>query len=250
MTESAPPALARLRAGEPVCGLAQTFVLPQITELAVWSGFDFVMLDCEHGVADEAAHLACLAAAQGHDLFVAVRLRRGDLAAVGRYADWGADALLMPDLCSAQDAQAFASAALPGPAGSRSSASITRARRFGLDRAMPAPLLLGMIESAAGIAEIDAIAASGVDGLVIGPSDLSADLGVAGQFEAEEYRSAFERVERAARDHRLVLGSKIHPPFEFDRLIEGGHRFILATSDIAVLAAGFRSATRAKDVSR
>ncbi len=241
MTESS-PALARLAAGDPLLGVVQSFALPQITELVLWSGLDFVILDCEHGVADEGAHLACLAAAGGHDLFVAVRSRRGDLAAVGRYADWGADMLLMPDVCTAQEAQAFVSAALPGPAGSRSSASVTRAGRYGLGPAQPAPLLLAMIESGAGVAQVDDIAASGVDGLVIGPSDLSADLGLAGQFEAGDYRSAFERVERSAREHRLILGSKIHPPFDLDRLIAGGHRLILAASDIAVLASGFRSA--------
>ena len=242
MADSVPSALARLKSGEPVFGLVQTLALPQITELAIWSGLDFLILDCEHGVADEVAHLACLAAAHGHDLFVAVRVRRGDLAAVGRYADWGADAVLMPDICTAEVARAFVSAALPGPAGSRSSTSMMRAGRYGLGPAAPAPLLLAMIESGAGVAEIDAIAEAGVDGLVIGPSDLSADLGLAGRFDSDDYRSAFERVEQSARAHQLILGSKIHSPFGLDRLIGAGHRFVLATSDIAVLAAGFRSA--------
>jgi 4-hydroxy-2-oxoheptanedioate aldolase len=90
-----------------------------------------------------------------------------------------------------------------------------------------------------------AIAASGVDGLVIGPTDLSADLGEPGRFAADVYRNAFEQVERAGRAHHLILGSKVHPPFGVDRLLEGGHRFILATSDIAALAGGLRSARQA-----
>jgi len=243
---ASPAALGRLEAGGTVVGIVQSFPSPQITELAVWSGFDFVILDCEHGTADEAAHLACLAAAHGHDLFVAIRIRRGDLAAVGRYADWGADAILMPDVTRAEEARAFVSAALPGPDGTRSSASLTRATRYRMAPAGPKrPLLLAMIESATGVEQVEAIAAAGVDGLVVGPSDLSADLGLPGRFDDDRYRAAFEQVERAAHAHCLILGSRPHPPFDLDRLLGAGHRFVLATSDVAVLAGGLRSALAA-----
>lgn len=224
-------------------GLVQALVSPQISELAIWAGFDFLILDCEHGVADEAGHLACLATAQNYPAFVAVRLRKGDLAAVGRYADWGADALLMPDVGSVGEAEAFVAAARPGKSGSRSSASLTRAGHYGLRAPASPPLLLAMIESAAGVAAADGIAAAGVDGLVIGPSDLSADLGL--PYASDAYRIAFEQVEQAARARGKILGSRFHPPFDRDRLVAGGHRFILAASDLGILAGGLRAAAMA-----
>jgi 4-hydroxy-2-oxoheptanedioate aldolase len=236
-------ALARLRQSEPVFGLIQTIPNPTLTELAVWSGFDFVIIDSEHGVADEAAHLACLQVVSGTDAFAAVRVPAGNFGAVGRYLDLGADAILMPDVRSAEDAGTFVAAATTGPNGTRSSTGSARASRYGLGRLSDqSPLLLAMIEgrmAAEGVGGI--IATPGIGGLVIGPSDLSADLGCPNDFTNPAYTQAFSHVERCAANARLVFGTKPHPGFELERLLAAGHRFIIAAADITTLRDGFRA---------
>lgn len=234
--------LERLRAGEVMLGAAQLIPSPVISELCVWSGFDFVLIDCEHGVIDEAAQLCCLQVIGANGGMSIVRVRAGDLAAVGRYLDFGADAVFMPDVRSAQEAAAFVAAGTFGPEGSRSSTSGgVRARRYGLPQPplCARPGLFALIESRAAVEGIDDIAATpGLSGLVIGPQDLSADLGCEADFAAPAYGAAFERVEAAARSAGLILGSRPHPGYPAARLIEAGHRLILLGADIGALREG------------
>lgn len=243
MTEEKPGALARLRAGEACFGAIQTIPVPTITELMAWSGFDFVILDCEHGVIDEPGQLACLQALSGSGLFSGVRVRPGEFGAVGRYLDFGADAILMPDIKGAEEARAFVAAATPGPSGSRSSTGAARARRFGIaGPPSPEPLLIALIEGGQAVEAIDDIAAvQGLGALVIGPHDLSADLGCSGDFADPRYASAFARIEAAAHRHGVVLGSRSHPGYPLERLLAQRHRLLIASADVLALRDGFRS---------
>jgi 4-hydroxy-2-oxoheptanedioate aldolase len=238
-------ALARLRLGEAVFGTLQSMPTSVVTEIAVWSGYDFVILDCEHAIHDEAAHLAALQVISGSSAFAMVRVRPGDLSAVGRYLDFGADGILMPDVKSPAEAQAFVAAAKHAPDGTRPmTGGSARATRYGLADSEVAerPLLVAMIESGQAVATITAIAATpGLDGLVIGPYDLAADLGTPQEFSSPAYREAFAQIERTAIENGLLLGSRIHPGFPIERLLSGGHRFILVAGDIMALRDGYRA---------
>lgn len=234
--------LEQLKSGKVMFGAAQLIASPTISELCVWSGLDFVLIDCEHGVIDETAHLACLQVIAGAGGMSIVRVRAGDLAAVGRYLDFGADAIFMPDVQSAAHAAAFVAAGTFGPEGSRSTTGGgVRARRYGLPQTSPSPRpgLFALIESRSAVEDIEAIAATrGLDGLVVGPNDLSADLGCAGDFANPDYGKAFSRVEAAARSAGLVLGSRPHPGYSVERLVDAGHRLILLGADVGALREG------------
>jgi 4-hydroxy-2-oxoheptanedioate aldolase len=238
-------ALARLRSGEPVFGAVQTIAVPTIAELAVWCGFDFVVLDCEHSAIDEPGQLASLQAISRSEAFSAVRVRPHDLGAVGRYLDFGTDAILMPDVHSAEAAAAFVAAGTVAPRGTRSSTGGgARAKRFGLvaEPDQPQPLLVALIEGSRAVERIDEIAAvEGLGGLVIGPYDLLADLGGGGDFALPAYQAAFAKVETAALRAGLILGSRPHPGYPLDRLIAGGHRLIVLSADILALRDGFKA---------
>jgi len=236
-----PKSLERLRSRQPVFGVVQTIPVPTITELALWSGYDFVILDCEHGVVDEPAQLACLQVISGSGASSIVRVRPGDLQAVGRYLDFGADGILMPDLRKADDASAFVAAATRAPQGTRGSTGSARASRYGLSTGEnAAPLLLGLAESGEAAANINSIVAvPGLDGIVIGPSDLSDDLGCSGDYSLPVYCTAIETIERATSAARLLLGSRPHPGFDLSRLARAGHTLFIASSDIGVMRGGF-----------
>jgi 2-keto-3-deoxy-L-rhamnonate aldolase RhmA len=244
--------LQRLRRREPVFGIMQTLPAPSLTELAVWSGCDFVILDCEHGIVDEPAHVACLQVLGGSAAFAAVRLRPKDFGSVGRYLDFGADAILMPDVESAADAHALVSAALHGPNGTRSSTRTVRSARYGLSSvAATQPLLFAMIEGRRALAELAAIAATpGISGLIIGPNDLSADLGCASEFAAPAYAAAVSQVEATAADAQLLLGTIAHPHYPTERLLAAGHRLIIVSSDVAIVRDGCQAQLAAAHAAR
>jgi 2-keto-3-deoxy-L-rhamnonate aldolase RhmA len=236
-----------LRARRPVFGVVQTLPSPTIAELAVLCGFDFVVLDCEHGVIDEAAHVACLQVISAGGALAAVRVRANDFDAVARYLDFGADAILLPDVQSARQASAFVNAATHGPLGTRSSTGNSRAARYGLGRAPDAepPLLFALVEGARAIEQIDAIVSTpGLSGVIVGPNDLAADLGCGTDFNAERYVNAFVAVERAAGAARVLLGTKPHGSFTVSRLLQSGHHLIIASADIVALREGLRAHLR------
>jgi 4-hydroxy-2-oxoheptanedioate aldolase len=235
--------LTELQGGQPAYGVLQIMPSPLITEMITWSGYNFVILDCEHGLVDESSQVASLQVLTASDVFAVVRVRPGDHISVGRYLDFGADAILMPDVRSAAATAAFIAAARHGPVGTRSSAGRgVRNERYGMPGFQPKkPLLLAMIESGEAVAEVEEIARTpGLDGLVIGPFDLAADLGVKDDFSGAVYGQAFERVERACKEQRLILGSAPHPTYPVSRLLASGHRLILTTFDTTALRDGLQ----------
>lgn len=237
-------ALARLRDREPVLGVLQAMAMPLVTEIAIWCGYDFVILDCEHGIVDERAQLGSFQVVTDTDAFAVVRLRPGDLSAVGRYLELGAGGIMLPDVQTAAQAAEFVAAATYGPAGTRSSTSTgTRSTRFGLGAPLCAapPLVLAMIEGRAGVAAIEEIVAvPGLDGIVVGSHDLSADLGAAGDFTTPQYADAFARITRAAAASGLLLGGGAHGPYSLERLVDCGYRFLLGSVDFLALRDGYR----------
>lgn len=201
------------------------------TDLAIRNGADFVILDCEHGLADEAAHTASLLLVAKEDAFSAIRVRPGDLEAVKTYARLGADVILMPDIKSVAAAHAFVAAGQPADDKDRAL------------RRKTAPVLMAMIESQEAVAQIRDIAATpGLGALVVGPNDLCADLGGGVDFAAPIFQEALGAVERAAAEAAIVLGSGVYPGIPVSRLLTGGHTFILTVSDVGALQAGYLDA--------
>jgi 2-keto-3-deoxy-L-rhamnonate aldolase RhmA len=229
-----------------VFGIIQTIPSPTITELALLSGYDFVILDCEHAIVDESSQLASLQIMSASEAFSAVRVRTGDYAAVSRYLDLGADCILMPDLKTATAAKAFVAASLTGWQGTRSSSSSTRSNHYGtLTTAPEPPVLIAMIESADALQHLPAIASTpGIDGLLIGPNDLSADLRIPGDFNNPIFTRAVAAVAKAAADAHLILGGGVYPGAVVQRLLDTGHTFILNGSDVAALRNTFRAAVQ------
>jgi 4-hydroxy-2-oxoheptanedioate aldolase len=222
-------ALARLREGDVVFGAIQALPGVAGTDLAIRSGAEFVILDCEHGLADEGAHKASLQLLAEADAFSAIRVCPQDLGAVEEYARLGADVILMPNIKSVEAAQAFVAA------GQRALDDQAQARTT--------PVLMAMIESKDAVAQIRDISATpGLDALVVGPNDLCADLGAGADFAAPVFQEALVAVERAAAKAAIVLGSGVYPGISVSRLLQGGHTFILAVSDVGALQAGYRGA--------
>ena len=176
---------ARLAAGEPLLGVLVRLSGDDLVEMCGWTGFDFVVLDCEHGPADVALLRQHLIAADLHGMPALVRIGGSEPALALRAMDQGAVGVLAPHLDTVADAEALVSSVHYPPLGQRGFAGYTRAGDFGTvdptelrEAYLERTLVLGMIESPTAVANARSIIATpGLDGIMIGPADLRASSG-------------------------------------------------------------------------
>lgn len=233
----------RLATQRALIGLLQAHPNPALAEMAGMCGYDFLLLDGEHGVFSESDYLQTLQALAAADVLAMVRLGKHDTQALGRYLDMGADVTVVPNVSTAEQARTLARAMEYPPAGTRGfGAPLHRATRYGMDLAahLKAPrqgvCLVVIIESASGVANVeDILAVEGIDGVIIGPSDLTADLGCAGDFSQAAYARAVARIERAAAARGKLLGTAPHPGSPFEALVARGHRLLIIGDDVSLV---------------
>lgn len=235
-------ALHKMRSQEPCLGTWLSSGSPVVAELASLCGLDWLLLDMEHGNLGEADILPHLRAIRGPAAVVRVPTHEPGL--IGRVLDRGADAVMVPHVDSAAEAEALVRAMRYPPHGDRGLSRSVRAFGFGLRAPDTAPAsqppLLAQIESAKGVANVDAIAATaGVDILFVGPADLRLSLGCTPG--APSYDAALERVIAAARTNAKHAGILVRDRTETDALLQRGFTKIAVDSDMAILKAGFLS---------
>jgi 4-hydroxy-2-oxoheptanedioate aldolase len=177
-----PPLKGRVRNGEQLLGVLLRMPAEEIVEMLGLAGFDFVVIDCEHGPADVIALRQHLAFAELQGLAVLVRVGTAEPALVLRALDAGAQGVIAPHIDTVGQAIALVDSAYYPPVGNRGFATYGRAGRFGgaepaehQHAAQQNTLVFGMIESPLGVAnaaEISAVA--GLDGIMVGTADLRA----------------------------------------------------------------------------
>ena len=172
---------------------------PYTAELCATAGFDWLLIDGEHGPNDLRSMLGALQAIAPYASHPVVRIPKGDAALIKQVLEIGATTLLVPMVESAEEAQALVRAMRYPPAGVRGVGSgLARSSRWGarsgyLQEANDQVCLLVQVETAHALKQIDAIAAvDGVDGVFIGPADLAASMGHLGQPGHPEVRAAIE----------------------------------------------------------
>lgn len=217
-----------------------------VAELLAGTGYDWVVIDTEHAPTDVPDTLAMMQAMAPYPVSAVVRPAANDVVLIKRLLDLGAQTLLIPYVQNAAEAQAAVAAMRYPPRGIRGVAGMTRASRFGTvadytRRADEELCLLVQVETAAALAEIEAIAAvDGVDGLFIGPSDLAASMGYPGE---PGHPAVIAAIEDAVR--RIVATGKpagiltLDPAFA-RTCIGWGTRFTAVGVDIALLAQAAR----------
>ncbi|KTR75211.1 hypothetical protein NS234_16300 [Microbacterium oxydans] len=177
-----PSLRTRAHDGEKLIGALLRMPSEELVEMLAVAGFDFVLIDCEHGPADVVALRQHITAAAVHGVPTIVRVGEHDRGQILRVLDQGAQGILAPHLDTAAEAEAVVDASLYPPAGSRGFATYSRAGRFGSvapdvhrDWWLENTLVMGMIESPGGVANTGQIAATPrLDGIMVGPADLAA----------------------------------------------------------------------------
>lgn len=236
-----------VRGGRSSLGTFIGMATPVSAEVCAAAGFDWVLLDLEHGAGGEEQVRDVVPAAGSYGVPTLVRVEAAERIRIGRALDSGAAGIMLPRLNSAAEVEAALTHLRYPPAGDRGVATYNRACRFGmdpdaLDRANRETLCVVQIESAAAVAAADEIAAiEGVDVLFIGPRDLSHDLDVPGDITAPAYVEALDTVLAAARAQGKAGGMLVGDGAAAAERLAQGWSFLAIGSDSTLLAATIRA---------
>lgn len=238
---------ARLKAGEVQIGLWVALGDPSAAELCSHAGFDWLLLDGEHGPNGLRDILAQLRAVRGTSHPI-VRVRDDDRARIKQMLDIGAQTILIPMVESADQARQAVRAMRYPPDGVRGvGASLGRASGYGtvadyLTTANAQTCLLVQVESRAGLAALDEIlAVEGVDGVFIGPADLAADMGHLGNPGAPEVQGAIDDALARIRGAGRAAGILSTERAQAQGYAARGVEFLAVGSDVGTLIAGLKA---------
>ena len=230
------------REGRAQIGLWSQLTSPVAAEILSRSGLDFLVIDGEHGPNELPQVMAQLQAMAGGTASPVVRAAWNDAVLLKRLLDVGAQSLIVPFVQNADEARRAVAATRYPPHGVRGVAVATRASGYGrvagyLARAHEELCVLVQIETRAALANIEPIAAvEGVDGLFVGPGDLSADLGHLGDPGHPDVREAIDGAIRRICATGKAAG--ILAPVEADarHYLGLGCLFVAVGSDVGLLA--------------
>ncbi|MFO1312496.1 MAG: aldolase/citrate lyase family protein [Burkholderiales bacterium] len=235
----------RLQRGENVLGCWTMLGNPQVVEILSLAGFDYLVLDQEHGLGDVTSLAAQLHAMSATPTVGVVRVPWNDHVYLKRVLDVGAEAVLIPSVETAEEARAAVAACRYPPRGRRGTASSSvRASSYGMASDYVATcadnlLIACQVESATAVNNIDAIlAVDGIDLMFIGPFDLSATVGQMGNLTHPEVAALLDRAEQAIRAAGRPMGTVPHPGCTAQQMFDRGYQFVNAGSDIARLRDG------------
>jgi len=208
------------------------------------SGFDWLLFDTEHSPNEIPDVLSQLQAGEGGAATPIVRPAWNDLVIIKRCLDIGAQTLLVPYVQNADEARRAVEAVRYPPAGVRGVAVASRASRYGriadyLKKADAEICLLVQVETRGAMENLEAIATvDGVDGVFIGPSDLSASLGHISNPAHPDMQKAMEDAVRRLKAVGKPAGILTGNEEEIRRYIGWGYTFVAVGSDVGLLSRG------------
>ena len=231
-----------IKAGKPQIGLWSSLSSHYSVEVVAGSGFDWLLLDTEHSPNDLENVVTQLQAASAYPTTAIVRPAWNDMVPIKRFLDVGVQTLLIPYVQTPEEAaQAVAYTRYP-LRGVRGVAGTTRATRFGrvkdyFKRAEEELCVLVQVETRLGLDNLEAIAATdGVDGVFIGPADLSAGLGHLGDMGHAEVKQSIDDAIGRIRKAGKAAGILTAVEAEARHYLDIGCLFVAVGADVGLLA--------------
>lgn len=232
----------RLRAGERLLAASAT-ISPVVAELLGRAGFDWLFIDAEafpltmHGILD------LVRASESAGASPVVRMNDDDASDIRQVLDMGAAGVIVPLVKTAAQARAIVAAARFAPVGTRG-VTAGRSRLYGygdnaadyIAKANRETAVIVMVEEEQGLGNVDAIAAvDGLDGIFVGPGDLSISLGCPNDPMHDDMQTAFRTIAAAARENGVALGTFPSSRAMYDLCHEAGYTFFLAGLDTGLV---------------
>ena len=222
-------------------------------EIVAAQGFDSVTIDMQHGILDYTDLVPMLQAMRASGAGLLVRVPWLDPAEVMRVLDAGADGVICPMINSAAEAARFVSYTRYVPDGIRSFGPTRAAITHGADyaaRANARRIAFAMIETAEGLADLEAIVATpGLSGIYVGPADLALSLSQgrlagAGDREEPEMIAALQRIAAACRRQGIIAALHCGTADYAARAVGWGYQMTTVGGDTRFLAEGAAKSVR------
>ncbi len=237
---------ARLKAGKIVLGAICGIPSPATVELCGHAGFDFTLIDAEHGPISEETCTDMVRAAETVGMVPLVRVPDNAPKVILRFLDTGALGVMVPQVTTAEEARRAVAAVRYVPEGTR---GIGPGRAFDYGQTKSTAdyitdanrelLVIVQIEQMEAVEHIgEILAVPGVDVIMLGPRDLSTSMGYAGKVDQPEVQAALERVMAATRGTDKALGLVVGKPDDVRRAVDQGGRFLLANATSLITQGG------------
>ncbi len=228
-----------LRDGKAVSGCTISLNAPELVEICGLSGFDFVFLDAEHGPFSEREIQTMVTAADAVGIASLVRVPANDPSVILRFMDVGASGIFVPDIESREEALRAIAAVKYMPLGTRGLSS-PRSAWYGQKMSLgeytkyanDKSVVICQIESAKGVEHVEEILSVDLlDGILIGTTDLSNSMGVAGQRDNPKVNEAVAHVVERAKAAGIACGAIVRPAESPKQYLAGGYRIVLGSGN-------------------
>ncbi|GAB3995103.1 4-hydroxy-2-oxoheptanedioate aldolase [Spirosoma daeguense] len=238
----------RLQQGETLNGCWLNLGSSLTAEIVGQAGFDWVLIDLEHGAGSEKDALYQLQALEHTGVGAIVRVESAESQRIHRVLDMGAEGIMCPKIRNQDDAQKVVNGLHYPPHGSRGVAKMVRATNFAqnfneyYEQSRETILGVVQIETVEVLNHLDAVARmDGVDVLFIGPADLSMELGIFGQFDHPRFKEALQETVNAAKRAGKATGILFFNPDDYQRYYDLGIQLIACGADGTFVAEGARN---------
>lgn len=200
--------------GEKVIGMFHELLSPAAVECMKYGGMDYVIIDTEHGPGDVVTTMDCIRAAKGKNLTPLVRIKDGTRASILKMLDIGAMGLIIPNLQSYEEAVALVKYGKYFPVGERGVAPTVgsafwyepyaqNGMKSYFETCNREQLLIPQCETLGCLEDIDKIVSlEGIDGIFVGPYDLSTAMGKPGEFDDPAFKEAMKKVLATCKKHK------------------------------------------------
>ncbi len=214
-----------------------------IIEIMASAGFDWLTIDMEHSVIELTEAQNLIAHIQSNGMEALVRVGKNEEVIIKRVLDAGANGIIVPMVNNKTDAiQAVEFAKYP-PAGKRG-VGLARAQKYGIGfedykkKLKEEIVVIAQVEHIESVNNLeDILSVEGIDGIIIGPYDLSGSMGKPGQFEDVDVKQAIKRVEEICKKLNKPLGFHVIQPEnkELVNKIKDGYTFLAFSLDFLFL---------------
>lgn len=240
----------RLNAKETVNGIMLSeLYTPNIIRILANCGYDYVLIDCEHGYFDLSQVANLIAVADGAHIPVWIRVTQNSQADVAKYLDMGARGILLANAECAQQVHGLIRMCLYAPKGDRG-VSTFRAHtnyrhedmRTVMEKANDQNVVVAQIESPGAVDQIDRIMElDGLDGVLVGPNDLTQHMGIIGDFHCEPLKNMLHKIAASAEAHGKWSGIITANEWLLRFCHELGMRCFSSGSELNALAEGAKA---------
>lgn len=237
-----------IKSGKLSLGSWVTIGHPKVGELMAQCGFDWLAIDTEHGANDIETGERFLQGLQGAGCVPFVRLPENNPIWIRRFLDAGFTGMIVPMVNDKAGAEAVVRACKYPPLGKRG-IGFCRANQYGfnfekyIETANEETIIICQIEHIEAVKNIEEIVSvKGIDGIFMGPYDLSGSMGILGQFNHPDMHAVMKKVVNASKNAGIVAGIHVISPSVRDvhQRYKEGFRFIALSLDITVIGHYFR----------